>query len=86
MSNHSDLTHLVSKWQMWVADQLDIKVPAFCGVTQRHWDPTTPEAGHETAGSAPDRMCPVCLDVYDLLIRARDEEAIRAATDVREAL
>ncbi|AOD21312.1 hypothetical protein IM25_06480 [Rhodococcus sp. p52] len=97
--NRSNLTHLVSEWHIWVANQLDVEVPAFCGVTDRNWDVTTPDAGHETNGSAPAEMCEHCLEITDALRRARaereadtdhvlvwDEGKIRAAADVREAL
>lgn len=99
MSTRSELTHIVSEWHVWIANKLDIEVPAFCGVTSRHWDSTTPDVGHEINGSAPAEMCRACIEISDALDRARDEreaqsprqlvrdeDKIRAAADVREDL
>lgn len=67
------LTHLVSAWHIWVANKLDVEVPARCGVTSRNWDAATPDTGHETKGSAPAVMCGHCLEISDALHRARAE-------------
>lgn len=93
MSSRSNLTHLVTAWHVWVANELDVPVPAFCGVTQRHWDVNSPATGHEIYGSAPSKMCPDCLSISEIALRAiseRQAEAdrvlVNASSNVREAL
>lgn len=80
-----ELTHLVTAWNLWIAREYDREVPALCGEVGDFYA-LVAEDGHDRFGSAPEQMCPYCIQVSDIQADARENRERTAVETVGGAV
>lgn len=67
----SKLTHLVTARELWIRRQHNTDAVALCGESGA-FDAIDAGDGHGQFGSAPEVMCPDCIQILDIRSAARE--------------
>ncbi|MDV2477845.1 hypothetical protein F8M49_25055 [Rhodococcus zopfii] len=70
----------MSAREMWIRRKYDTDAVALCGESGP-FDVVAGADGHDKFGSAPEVMCPDCIQILDIISSARERRE-QAATEV----